>query len=345
MWWIEISSKDTRYIYPTGRIRGLEKYLLKAPDFVRIKEGKNLEESFQNLSRFYPYSESMKICEGADDFEKGLEEEWRRTYLELKSFAPEPELIDLFWLEQDFHNLKVLLKIKAQQKDLPEMEKIDYLFRSGTLNPDILKDAVFKEDFFYLPLFFKELIQEVLNMMEKGKSSREMDIFLDKKYFLRFFFCLSQYKDSFLIELAKKTIDSYNIETFLRIKFWNREDEKRLLEESLVEGGNISRDRLVILVEEPVESLLDVLRGSEYRPFLQKILEEWKEKHTLFKLEEMIKNILLNFTYRGFYITFGREPLINYILLKKQEIKTLRSILRAKKANLSVEEVEKVGIY
>jgi V/A-type H+-transporting ATPase subunit C len=344
MQWIEISSQDTRYVYPTGRIRGLERYLLKTTDFVRIKEGKNLQESFQTLSRFYPYSDSMKVCKDAGDFEEGLEEEWRRIYLELRSFAPEPELVDLFWLEQDFHNLKVLLKIRAQQKDLQEIEKIDYLFRAGTLNPDILKDAVFKEDFFYLPPFFKGLIQEVLGMIEKGESGREIDIFLDREHFLRFSFSLSQYKDEFLKELARRTIDSYNIETFLRIKFWNREDEKKLLEECLIEGGGISKDRLAALAEEPVESLLDALRESEYKVLFQRVLEEWKEKRTLFKLEELIKNILLNFTYRGFYITFGREPLINYILLKKWEIKTLRSILGAKKANLSWEEMEKIGV-
>lgn len=344
MQWIEISSKDTRYVYPTGRIRGLERYLLKATDFVRIKEGKNLQESFQTLSRFYPYTDSMKVCRDAGDFEEGLEEEWRRTYLELRSFAPEPELVDLFWLEQDFHNLKVFLKIRAQQKDLQEIEKIDYLFRAGTLNASILKDAVFKEDFFYLSPFFKRLIQEVLGMIEKGESGRKIDIFLDREYFLQFSFCLSQYEDKFLKELARRIIDSYNIETFLRIKFWNREDEKKLLEEYLIEGGSISKDRLAALAEEPVESLLNALGESEYKFLFQRILEEWKEKQTLFKLEELIKNILLNFTYRGFYVTFGREPLINYILLKKWEIKTLRSILRAKKADLSWEAMEKIGI-
>jgi len=345
MQYLEVPTKDTRYVYPTGRIRGLEKYLLKGADFSRIKEEKNLEDSFQNLSRFYPYSESMKVCTSAKEFEKGLEEEWRRTYQELRSFVPEPELIDLFWLDQDFHKIKVFIKLHIKEKDLQEIDKIPYLSRAGTVSLDILRDAIVKDDFFSLPFYFKDLIQQAKKILEKEFSAREIDFFFDRKYFSQFVAGLSKFKDDFLEELAKKLVDEYNIKTFLRIKFREREDEREILEKSLVEGGSVEKDKIVACAGQPVESLLDHLQGGELKTVVQKAIEEWKDKQVLFLFDKSMEEIILRFTSRGFYVTFGREPVINYIFLKKREIKVLRFILQAKKIGLPDEQVELIVSY
>ncbi|RLE15494.1 hypothetical protein DRJ04_00200 [Candidatus Aerophobetes bacterium] len=333
--YLQITTKDNRYVYTTGRIRGLEKYLLKSADFARIKETKDLRESFQNLHRFYPYSESMKVCTHPEDFEKGLEEEWKKTYLELISFVPEPDLVKLFWLEQDFHNMKVLFKLHLQKKVPEEIDKVEHLSTSGTLNPDILSRAITKGDFFSLPSFFKDIINQIMDTIEKGISAKEIDVFLDKVYFQKFSLELEKYKDDFLIELGKKIIDSLNIKNFLRVKLWKREDEKKLLEDFIIDGGNIEKEIMIQLAGEPLDSLVGAIKRTEYVPVFQKALEEWKQSRSLFSLDKSLEEIVLAFTHKGFYITFGREPLVNYILLKKKEIRDLRFILRAKKAGIS----------
>lgn len=341
--YLEVPTKDTRYTYPTGRIRGLEKYLLKPGDFARIKEGKDLSDSFQNLSRFYPYSESMKVCDSPEDFERGFEEEWKRVYLELRSFAPEPELVDLFWLEQDFHNIKVGLKIKVRQKVLQDTRDVKHLSLSGTLNPSLLMDALTREDLSSLPSFFKEVISHAMQMIEKGAVSREIDFFLDRMYFSKFSSGLSEYGDDFLEELAKKLIDNFNVKSFLRIKLWKREDEKKIFSQVILDGGTFEKEKIVALAGEPLDSSISFF-GGIYRPILQKALEEWRVNKALFTLDKALGKVILDFTSRGFYMTFGREPLVNYILIRKLEITTLRSILRAKKANLTLEEMEKIGL-
>ncbi|MCD6318833.1 V-type ATPase subunit, partial [Candidatus Aerophobetes bacterium] len=63
---------------------------------------------------------------------------------------------------------------------------------------------------------------------------------------------------------------------------------------------------------------------------LQKALEEWKDKQNLSVLDNFFDKSILKYTKVGLYITFGREPLINYIFLKKNELKKLRKILRGK---------------
>ncbi|MBE0477806.1 V-type ATPase subunit [Candidatus Aerophobetes bacterium] len=346
MSYLEISTKDTRYAYPTGRIRGLEKYLLKDADLARIKEGKDLEESFQNLSHFYPYSESIKVCDGADDFERGLDEEWRRTYLEVRSFAPEPELVELFWLEQDFHNMKVLFKLHAQQKLPQEIDKVKNISTSGTLNPALLLNAITKGDVSLLPPFLKEIISEVMDMMEREITAREIALFLDRVYFQKLLSDTAKLKDYFLKELTGIIVDSVNIKSLLRIKLWgrDREQEYKLLEASIIDGGKIKKDTISKFAGESLDSLLELAKGTMYQRIFQRALEEWKERHSLFSLDRLLEDTLFSFTYKGFYITFGREPLVNYIMLKKSEIKKLRSILRSKKANFSEAQIENIGL-
>jgi len=337
--YLEITTKDTRYVYSTGRIRGLEKYLIKDADLTRIKEAKDLEDSIQSLSHIYPYSESLKVYTDPTDFERGLEEEWRRTYVEIKSFAPEPELVDLFWLEQDFHNMKILFKLYAQGKLPQEVEKVENLSTSGTLSLGILSSAIAKGDLFSLPSFLKDKFKEIIQRIERGVSPLDIDLFFDKVYLQRFSSEIKKYTDNFLEKIANILIDSLNIKNFLRIKLWKKENEERLFDEVIVEGGEVGKNTIMKVVGEPLDSLQEVVKGTRYSEACQRALEEWEKKHSLFTLDRSLEEIILAFTHRGFYVTFGREPLINYIFLKKAEIKNLRGILRAKKANLSPPEI------
>ena len=87
---------------------------------------------------------------------------------------------------------------------------------------------------------------------------------------------------------------------------------------------------LLKLCHYPPESLVEEIRNSGYKEAVKEALQEWTENKSLFKLEDFSKEYILNWTKKGFYITFGREPLINYIFLKQWEIRNLQSILRRK---------------
>ncbi len=325
--YLEIKSKNPDYAYATGRIRGLETYLLKEADFSRLKEVERVGESLEILSKIFPYSESLMRVKKEEDFEIGLEEETRRTYLDLRSFCPEPDLVDLFCLRYDFHNLKVLLKTHLH----PGPSSENLLSSAGTQNVGTLKKAIFKKDFFDLSLDFKNLLKKIFPLVEDNPRPQFIDSLLDKELFQWIFRGLGEFKDHFLTELRRSLIDSFNIKTFLRIKFWG-EKEEEFYEEVLLEGGGIANSKFLKLSPQPVEALIDKLDNGNYKEAAREALGEWEEKKSLFTLDHFFEEYLLNWTKNGFYITFGREPLINYIFLKEREIRILRSILRRKLA-------------
>jgi V/A-type H+-transporting ATPase subunit C len=152
---------------------------------------------------------------------------------------------------------------------------------------------------------------------------------------------LAKYSDPFLKELIRRQIDFFNITAFLRVKFWGREDEKEFLGRILIDGGMVEKKRLLGSISQPASSLREVLHATDYSEAIEKALKEWENKYSLFSLDKFFDRYILDYTKRGFYITFGREPLVNYIFLKKQEIKSLRGILRGKFAGLPQDKMEK----
>ncbi|MCD6472761.1 V-type ATPase subunit [Candidatus Aerophobetes bacterium] len=341
--YLEVKGGDTRYIYTTGRIRGLEKYLLKETDFSRIKESKGLVEALEILSKIFPYSESFKKIE-EKNFERILEEELKRTHREIRSFCPQPELVDLFWIEYDFHNLKVLLKAHFQENlSLGYTPQLKVSFSpAGTLNIEILKEAVQKEDFTTLSPQLKSLLEEIFPSIKENPQPHTLDTLIDKLFFRWIYQRLSNYNDPFITQLIKKEIDSFNIMTFFRIRFLKRDDEEKLLKEALIEGGETDKEIWIKLSHQPKESIERELGSTGYIEIIKQVLEGKKEREeSLFSLDKFFDEYILKYSKKGFYVSFGREALINYILLKKQEIKRLRTILR-EKINQTLMEEERV---
>jgi len=335
-----IPTKDTRYAYTTGRIRALEVRLLREADFSRMKQAEGVGEILQILGKLFPYSESMKKIQKEEDFEVGLEEESRRTYVELRSFCPEPDLIDLFWLENDFHNLKILLKGHFREKlsltvssSLPPA-----LSQAGTQAIEILKEAIEKENFALLPPEVANLLEEIFPLVEENPHPQFLDNLLDKRFFQWLLSKVEEYSDPFLRKLIQLQVDGFNIKTFFRIQFLRK--EKELLKDFLIEGGSLGKDHLLRLAYQLKESQAPEIPGREFREVVAATFEEWDKERSLFGLDRFFDNLILKHTRCGFYITFGREPLINYIFLKKQELKRLRVILREKLAEISAEEAE-----
>ncbi|MEA1964837.1 MAG: V-type ATPase subunit [Candidatus Aerophobetes bacterium] len=332
--YLEVKGGDTRYIYTTGRIRGLEKHLLKETDFPRIKESEGIKEALETLEKIFPYSESLKKAE-EKNFEQILEEELKRTYKEIRSFCPQPDLVDLFWIEYDFHNLKVLLKAHFQENlsSGPASQLKASLSPAGTLDIETLKEAVQKEDFTPLPPRLKSLLEEVLSSIKENPEPYILDTLMDKLFFHWVYQRLRDYNALFLTQLIQKEIDSFNIKTFFRIKFLGREDEGKLLKEALIEGGEVDKKVWINLSSQPKESMEKELSSTDYIEIAKQVLEgKGEREESLLSLDKFFDEYILRYSKRGFYVSFGREPLINYILLKKQEIKRLRIILREKVA-------------
>ena len=334
----EVLSKDARYAYTTGRVRALELYLLKEADFMRMRQSGKIEEVLQVLNKTFPYSESMKDIQKEEEFERGLDRELKRTYEEVRYFCPQPELIDLFWLDNDFYNLKVLLKTHFQERVFSGNSLFlkPPLSEAGTLDLILLEESIAKENFSELIPGVRDILQEIFSLMDNSHSLRFIDDFLNRQFFQWLVLEMKKYPDPFLARLIQLQIDSFNIKAFFRLKlFWGGTAPP---EEIFAEGGIISKQQLLWMISEPLETLEEELRSTDYGEAIRLALEEQKKESSLFGLHKFFDQYILEYTSCGFYITLGREPLVNYIFLRKQEIKHLRAILGSIRYTLSFRE-------
>jgi V/A-type H+-transporting ATPase subunit C len=313
----------------------LEKYLLTPSDVARLEEIPSLQECYEALARYHQYSESLRSYGENLNYGQALEQEWARTYQELKGFVPEPDLLDLFWLEHDMHNIKVILKLLGQGKVLEDLSDVELLSASGTISLDMLYAALVRGDLHALPFPFSSLVSEARSMLEKEARPRELDMFIDRRFFQILTRGLLSYQDPFLDLLARKLIDAENIKALLRIRLWERDEEQTLLSTVLVSGGSIPPEAILGHAGETLESLIDVFRGSAYFSTVQHGIEEWHNSQSLQSVDQSLDNDILQLLHQGAYITFGREPLIRYVFLKKGEITRLRHVLRTKQSGVS----------
>ena len=325
--YIEVPSKDARYAYTTGRVRALELCLLEEVDLMRMRQSAKIGEVLRILKKNYPYSESMKDIEKEDEFERGLDRELKRTYQEIRYFCPEPDLIDLFWLDNDFHNMKVLLKAHFKKRVISgnSLSLRPPLSEAGTLDLTLLEEFISKEDFSGLAPRVRDIFEEIFSLTTNSYSARFIDDFLDRRFFQWVILEMKKYPDPFLTRLIQLQIDSFNIKAFFRLKlFW---EGKVSPEQVFAEGGTISKQQLLRTISYPLETLEEELGSTDYGHAVRLALQEQEKGNSLFSLDKFFDQYILQHTYCGFYITLGREPLVNYIYVKKQEIKHLREIL------------------
>ena len=101
-------SRDTAYAHAVGRIRTIEKSFIDRSRFQRMIDSPGPEEACKVLvDAGYGYEGRTGQ---AWDYETLLGDEYKKTYRLLSEVTPQPEIIDMFLVRNDYHNVKVLLK-------------------------------------------------------------------------------------------------------------------------------------------------------------------------------------------------------------------------------------------
>lgn len=114
--------KDTDYLFLSARIRSLEKNLLTAQRLEQLLQAPSAESCSQLLADlgYDPIRDEATLQES-------LKKQREAVFAELERFMPEKELLDVFRIKYDYHNIKVLLKAPEGAERL--------LMDAGTIRP------------------------------------------------------------------------------------------------------------------------------------------------------------------------------------------------------------------
>ncbi|MCY6484662.1 V-type ATP synthase subunit C [Clostridium aestuarii] len=322
---------NINYVQAVPRIRALENRLLDKAKLERMIEGNSSEETFKVLEET-EYGLLMANVKRTEEYEIVLSEALKKLYSFMYEVSPDKNLIDIMSLRYDYHNIKVLLKGIALNKDLSEL-----LIPVGTIPVDEMKMYISTEDYRELPNIMKESIEEAQEIFEDNRDPQQIDIILDRHMYKDMFARARVLNEPYMLNFLNMNVDLINLKTLLRVKKQNK--SRKFLESVLIEGGKLEKETLINMLNESDDNIVSKLQYTDYNEIMKLGMENYLQNGNFNVLEKLSDNFIMNFIKDSKYVSFGIEPLLAYIFAKENEIKIIRIIMVGKLNDINADVI------
>ena len=233
-------------------------------------------------------------------------------------------IVQLFKARDDFANLRLALRRSLTEKPIGTDYSPD-----GNLAPEQL-EQLFGEQGEISSQESTEYIQQAVEQAVlayyQDKDIRQIDYQIDSFQAEHNLKNACRLNNVFLISLFRTQIDLTNIRTMFRLKFTDSEDRKVFLT-----GGFIETERFKNGLEIGYEALGQLFVATPYSRVVEIGANYLASKKSFLRTEQQCEEYMTGFLKSTFTITAGPQPVIAYLLLKENEIRTVRLILTAKK--------------
>lgn len=304
---------DTRYSYQLGVIRAKETRLFDMKRFEQFISSRDANELVSALhdTDYGPY---FRVTTSPLQYEEALLNARIDLYKEIESYIYNPDLMKVLRGRFDFYNLTVLLKGKIAEKDFTS-----YYSPLGTLPIHELEDIFKEESYHKLPIYLNEAVKAGIEAYFTHHHNIQLLNFCIDSEMANFLTFYSE--NDFLTSYYKRWVDITNIKTILRLFFLKRYQE--FARYALLPGGFISKEEILRKKLEGVENLSDLYHRTVYSILLENI-----ESFSL--IEQDAEVLLLSYLRSVAYESIGVEPVISYLFMKENEIRSLRLIFIGK---------------
>ena len=182
----------------------------------------------------------------------------------LKEISPKKEDTNLFYLVNDAQNIKILYKIKVYNLD-----KYDLLSENGTMDLEILSQAIIDNNFTNAPKRLKELVTKINSHLTDDINPKNLSSLIDNSIYS---YAIKATNNHILKKYLTYRIDFNNVISMLRSKNlnWNKSEYFKMF----LDNGSISKNVLENVYEASKEELikcLEVFYDGKISKVLKKI--------------------------------------------------------------------------
>lgn len=319
-------AKATDYVYAVSRIRAVERSLLDINKLLQIADAKSADEAFRMvLDAGYPAAETYE-----QSFALALDE----VYALLRKISPRSDFLDVFLIENDYYNLKVLLRAEFLGKNL------DHLLNPRCLSGlDAIKAAVIERRGADISLEFDMAMREAIDCFSQSKNVQLADIAIDRWAFLSMKNRALQFENKFLTGLIELKVDLINIKTMFRLRKMGK--DVSFAKKAMLPGGSLDIEMLASCVEDTREGVAARFSPSRYASLIEEHIDGLDgDTAAIIRLEIRCAEMLSRYIRTAKYVHFGPEPLVAYIFAKENEVKQLRIIMVGKTNRLDSEAIK-----
>ncbi len=316
----------TDYLYHSARVRALERELLDGEQLDRLlaADGEAAVLTLLNEYGILPVTdaESGRLLR-----EETLLGVLRRAYAEIAALAPDEAVLLLWRYPYDCNNVKAAIKGFIRKIDPRPM-----MFDFGTQPIEAVIRMAQSGDFSALSPAMAIAADAAVRAFAKTKNPQQIDLLLDRACYADM---LAAAKDSgvtFAEELVREKIDLTNLLTVVRVKRMKLgESGRMLLEETLLEGGEISHASLLSWFAEEETLMWDRLYYTDYGKLAEAVAAT---DRSLTAIERSLDQYWMTHIREAKYVSFGPEVLIAFLQANEYEVRNLRIILAGKTAGL-----------
>ena len=317
------NSRD--YLYICGLIKTKERYLLTQDKVEKMIESKNPDDALKVLYELdYGFPNDEIPAEG---FETLLSRELEYTFRLILSLAPEPEYFEVFLYTNDYHNVKSLLKA-----ELLGISAERLMASPAQIPEDELIAMVRDRDYSKMREHMAEGIRDALDKYSISRDPQMIDLILDQACYRDINKKVSEIDNKYIKEYMSLRIDTINLKSFVRIKAMGK--SFKYYEKVFYEGGKIPVSLFAEHYNEPPEKFEERLGEFGMRTLFHEGTLVANEIGSFAVFEKLCDNLLMDFIRETKHIAYGIQPLVNYIVAKKSELKSARIIMTGKLANI-----------
>ena len=325
---------NTDYSYIVGRVRALETQLLNQTLLERVLDANNADEAFRVLNDHALLSEHIGDLK-VNDYQKVFLSGLKSVQNLINEMAPCKEIMNFLWYKYDFHNLKIVLKVRLVKHGYADVKHA--LIDVGLHSLENWEKVLFEDKSFDFIPGVASVVKKATELYDKSKDPQIIDLIVDQ-YYLDELNKLAEGMDSSLVQAyVSRLIDTTNVKTFVRCKELNK--DRTYLEKVLAKGGSVYSETYISAYDKGYDELRGILEKRPQLADLAEALDSVKKDKSLLALEIKILENLQNFMKESQRNSFGPEPVFAFFYKFENHLQILRTIFIGKLNKLEVKEI------
>ncbi len=227
----------------------------------------------------------------------------------------------------DFNNLKVAIKtLITEQND-------ENLFTPcGNIEPEVILNALKNQDFGKLPKYMEKSAKDAFDALLKTNDAQLCDIIIDKAILEEMKIIAKCTKFDFVKKYVELFIVSCDIKSAVRGCMFNK--SKNFFELAIVGCETLDKEKLVKSACENLESIYEYILTTDYAESVLYL------KKSAVDFEKWFDDTIMECAKKQKSNSFTIEPLIAYILARKNEIKIAKIICLGKKYGINTDLIK-----
>ena len=259
-----------------------------------------------------------------------LEDHIAAIFDEVEHMAPEKQLVQMFRLKYDYHNIKTIIKAQGAGTKGDSL-----LSKRGSVPAEVLQNAYHSDEYLEVPVDLAEAMQEAGSILARTANPQLADFALDRAYFAGLQKLSQGLSDEgFSKAWVKLQIDSANLRSAVRTRRMGKDAD--FLRLALVPGGEVNEN--TVALADSGDALAELYKGTRLAAAAE-AGSAAVNGGSLMAFEQASDNALMGYVREAKIMRFGAAHVVSYLAAMENETTAARMILSGRMAGLKSETI------